>query len=504
MKVLVFLCGTGLISPNGQHIDMAIEEIKKENQVFYLACDSSIGLCMNNPLKNPIYCKYCQFCTRNDVKHLAPAGTKINWMHEYTKDVDREDLPSFDYKDAAELKAITYQGVDIGLGVMSTYISLTRNLNPKITQVTKSYFDALIEEQLVILHVIQKLQQKHKFGLFIFQNGRGSQLKPFLNYCQTNNIDFWCTEDFGYSRKRNYMNNFWCDIPHSISAYNKKYKECWETSIETFEEREKIARSFFENRRNAIPAGDKVYVKNQEKGLMPDDWNDNVENIVFFNSSEDEFCSVSKEFDDAKFFKNQVEGVKQIVEHYVGDKTKHFTLRIHPNLMKIPYKYHTDFYKLKYPNLTVVSGDSPVSTYSLMDAADKIIVFGSTAGIESVYWGKPVICLAASFYRDLHLVYNPQNIDDLWKTIETKDLPCLYNERILEYGYFYMSDNHERTKHINIDTYSINFKGKRRLCFKYQKLFGSTWIYLIVNTIFDKVIARRFFVAFNHLPTEEA
>lgn len=34
---------------------------------------------------------------------------------------------------------------------------------------------------------------------------------------------------------------------------------------------------------------------------MPEGWKDDVENIVIFNSSEDEFAAVSKEFDDAAF-----------------------------------------------------------------------------------------------------------------------------------------------------------------------------------------------------------
>ena len=35
---------------------------------------------------------------------------------------------------------------------------------------------------------------------------------------------------------------------------------------------EKIARSFFENRRNAVFAGDTIYVKDQVQGQMPEEW----------------------------------------------------------------------------------------------------------------------------------------------------------------------------------------------------------------------------------------
>ena len=36
-----------------------------------------------------------------------------------------------------------------------------------------------------------------------------------------------------------------------------------------------------------------------------------MENIVIFNSSEDEFSAVSKEFDDGAFFPSQIEGIKK-------------------------------------------------------------------------------------------------------------------------------------------------------------------------------------------------
>ena len=113
-----------------------------------------------------------------------------------------------------------------------------------------------------------------------------------------------------------FLTHFYNDIPHSIAANNQKYVECWEHTKDSDNEREKIARSFFENRRNAVFAGDTIYVKDQVQGQMPEEWKNDVENIVIFNSSEDEFSAVSKEFDDGAFFPSQIEGIKSIVEHY--------------------------------------------------------------------------------------------------------------------------------------------------------------------------------------------
>lgn len=67
---------------------------------------------------------------------------------------------------------------------------------------------------------------------------------------------------------------------------------------------------------------------------MPSDINDHKENIVIFNSSEDEFSAIGGKFESIKLFNSQIEGIKAIVDHYSGDSSKHFYLRIHPNLKK--------------------------------------------------------------------------------------------------------------------------------------------------------------------------
>lgn len=502
MKVLIYLAGVHLGCSNGQHLDKAINEVKKGNEVFILNCDNSIGLCIDNPGHNPLYCRMCVHYQKADMKAFMPKGVERHWIHEFVNSIDEKDIPTFKYNTAKELRALNFHGVDVGLGAMSSYISLTRNLNPQIDDESRSYFDALLREQVITTLVLEKLQEEYHFDVVIFQNGRGAQFKPFLNFCQTRKIDFLCTEDMRLPY--NYENNFWCDTPHSISAYTQLYQKCWDTSKDDAEKREQLARSFFEKRRNAVFSGDKIYTKDQVTGLMPEDWQNNVENIVIFNSSEDEFAAVSHEFDKLAFFPSQLEGLKTILEHYKEDKSKHFTLRVHPNLMNIPYKYHQDLYHLGYKNLTVIPASSPISTYSLMDAADKIIVFGSTTGIESVYWGKPVICLAAAFYRDFGIVYHPERLDELWEMIDTYELPCLYNDKVLTYGYFYMGGNHQRTKYVNIDIYNKKFWGKHLTCFKYQKLFKSNFLYALVTTIVERYLRMNFPAKYRKLPQKEA
>src|SRR5262249_34716020 len=62
---------------------------------------------------------------------------------------------------------------------------------------------------------------------------------------------------------------------------------------------------------------------------------------------------------------------------------------------------------IKAKNLCVIAADSRVSSYTLMDQCEKVIVFGSTMGIEATYSGKPSITCRPSLYSSLEGAYEP-------------------------------------------------------------------------------------------------
>jgi hypothetical protein len=92
-------------------------------------------------------------------------------------------------------------------------------------------------------------------------------------------------------------------------------------------------------------------------------------------------------------------------------------------------------YNLKSKNLTIIPPDSQISSYSLLQNCEKVLSFGSTVGIEAVFWGKPSILVGTMYYKDLGGTYNTNNhkevIDLILARLEPKD-----KEPALMYGYF--------------------------------------------------------------------
>jgi hypothetical protein len=92
--------------------------------------------------------------------------------------------------------------------------------------------------------------------------------------------------------------------------------------------------------------------------------------------------------------------------------------------------------KLERPNLTVIQPDSKLSTYHLINACSKTITFGSTAGIEATFMGKPSILAGKSLYCNLGGNYIPSSHEELLKLLNSSLTP-MPKDAALMFGFFF-------------------------------------------------------------------
>lgn len=459
-------------------MEAANRHLKNGDNVLLITCGSKVGFCNENILGCKLACKSCQKIQIRRAKKWASDELNVQSINDYiTKEIeDYANHYPFDYKDLDELKNVRFEHVEIGYGAISSYVSYTRNIEPDMNKV-RPYLDELMRMEIKSILAFKGVFKYFKPDLVIFHNGRFAHFKPIYGLAVANNVDFICTESITASDGSIQIDNITNNIPHDFVCRGQMFIDFYNRNKDDLS-RDQVARSFFENRRNAVFAGDTIYVKDQKKGKMPDGWQDNVENIVIFNSSEDEFFAIGSKYRDVALFNNQLEGIKAIMGHYADDPSKHFTLRIHPHLKGLPFHYHTALYELKYPNLTVVPADSDISSYALMDAADKVITFGSTMGIESSYWQKPSISVGFAFYRALNAVYSPGNVDELWELIDNKYLQPIDSKKCLPYGYYFMSNKHENFKYVKVGrARTISYMWYNFLGYNYYRVFGSVKLY---------------------------
>jgi len=142
-------------------------------------------------------------------------------------------------------------------------------------------------------------------------------------------------------------------------------------------------------------------------------------------------------------------------------KEMHFYLRIHPNSIHENDKWWKSHDLKKLKNLTIIEPDSPISSYSLLMACEKTIVFMSTMGIEATYWGKPSIAVSNTMYKGINAVYEPTDLTQLKGYILDPSMPPKPKERALAYG-AYMRCGSARLPYSElIDHCTLTFKGVR-------------------------------------------
>lgn len=421
--------------------DEAISHVEHGDNVYILCCDKSIGHCVNNPYCNSLKCNFCHRLREQMMKKYLPDFKHLTYMSNYLDDDKQAVSENFklEFDSIEELKEITFHGVEIGFGAFSTYVTLTRICTPAFTLEFKMYLDAIMRAEIRATLAIEDIVKKVNPDLVYFHNGRFAQHKPIYCVARNNHIDFWCTEQYLSEEGECFKNYAFNTVIHDVKSITQKILFNWDSADPNT--RELIGHSFYKNRAKGIFAGDKVYVAGQIENKLPDNWNNEVENIVIFNSSDDEYVSISKDFDKGQLYPTQYEALKSIFDYYADDETKHFYVRIHPNLTKVVDISHTSLYTLKYKNVTLIPPSSPISSYTLLDKSSKVIVFHSTIGAEASYWKKPVIALNLSAYEYLNIVYSPKSREALFELISTPNLPAIYNENILKYGYYFMQRN---------------------------------------------------------------
>lgn len=419
----------------GELLDEAVKLSKDpSNNVFFATCDGVNKMCMSNKMGSKPICDICKFSTKKTID-----DHKINFisLKEYSQ---INNTFSFSYSNSDELREIKYREVSIGLSILSSYMSLTRNMSPKIDKESKVFFDQHLIQNINFIDALYNLIEDIKPDKVYSYNGRYEEVRPIYDICKYLRINFTFLEVV----KRNgkwYKTGFENSLPHDINENIKKREYCWNNYKLSEEQKISLGKSFFDKRRNGEFSGDrKIYVANQKEGYIPE-FKPNKINIAIMNSSEDEFAAIGEEWDNLKLFKTQLEGIVYLLDN--AEDSIHFYLRIHPNLKNVHYKYHLKLEELeyKYNNITIIPASSEMSTYTLMEKVDKVISFGSTMGLESVYWGKPSILVGPSLYYFDDVSFVPSSKIDLIKLLSQNLKANRENIKILKMGAYILNQD---------------------------------------------------------------
>jgi hypothetical protein len=413
MKILFYSLYANFLPPFGTQLELIKKEQEKGNEIFIVRCNGAFTSCHANLKHHPFKCARC--VERSDFAFYLLGIPKQNIFSITSTEKSKQFItPSFSTTD--ELLNYSYDGYQIGRGVASTIISRSRDLElstAKYGELIDMYMRMAIDSLESLKTVIKQI----KPDVAYVYNGRQPEDRPLILLCEKQKIDYYSYVSGSNSQKYRLLKN---GVVHYLKSVqndvNELLQEADISNVDINKEGAAWFDSIFLNSNKDLPD----FTKTQIKGKLPIGFDTNLLNVAIYNSSEDEI----KTFDDWRnlLYNNQNDAIREICKAFSPFPFVKLYLRIHPNLKGVKNLQMKEIDAMNFSNLVIIDASSDISTYSLMDACEKIITFGSSTGPEATHRGKPSILLGKSFYDHLDCVYNPKNYIELIDLILDNDL----------------------------------------------------------------------------------
>jgi hypothetical protein len=429
MKVAVF--NSHVFWP--PHYDTELEiitlHLDQGDEVIQIFCDSQLPNCDLNPFFRPSVCIQCTHMRKEGYKAIGRSFQKIKLPSLTAEEAARaKNLPNT-FHSLEEIQEVVIDGFEIGYGVASSIISIVRDPRPDFKKLHKTISDFMVGAAGTFLSMKRWLNENKPDRVYVF-NGRLAHTKAVLEACRQNGI--LCLVHERGSNKDLYSLSENTTV-HDLQYVKSKIIRTWEERDPDL--REETARKFYEKRK----AGDLGFwysFTQDQQEILPENWDTPRKKVVIFNSSEDEFASLSKEWKN-DLYETQLEGLRRITSEITEADQIQIFLRIHPNLKNVNNKDKERLYALEAPYLTLIPAESPVSTYLLMEKSDLVLTFGSTIGIEAAYWGKVSILAGKTMYRGLGSTHEPSSHEELMHMLRSH-LPLLDTTGARMYGNYFL------------------------------------------------------------------
>jgi hypothetical protein len=429
---------TTLFSPYamwGPHFETELEIIQRHldqgDRVTLLACGGELAACDVNPGHAARPCRHCVARRVAGVGLLSQRIHVTPFLQLTAADFAELDKLPRRFVDIEQLKGLRVGAFDIGYAVASSLVSQFRDPHIDLGVHADLAHRLLIAAWTVYRSTLNYLQQQHVDRLYLF-NGRYAPLRAALRACQERNVACF-THERGHDLQHYAL--FRDTFPHDRTARDAAIRSAW-TAAGAASDREEIAAGWYQGRAAGDGGNWHSYVAAQRSEQLPAGWDSGRHNVAIFPSSEDEFVAIGDGWENP-LYKDQMTGLHALLASLAqDDNPPRLYLRVHPNLAGVDNLQTRQIAQLHSPLLTVIPADDPTSTYALLRHADTVLSYGSTVGIEAVYWGIPSVLAGASFYRDLDATYNPATHAELVALLR-RPIVAKPKTAALMFGYYF-------------------------------------------------------------------
>jgi hypothetical protein len=410
-------------------LELAHRHADDGDRVTMLTCGGEPEACDPNPYHDAPRCAKC-IGRRKAGRPLIPSSVRFEPFYRLTAE-DRHELERLptSFNTQEDLKQLKVDGFDIGFATLSSLISRMRD--PQLdVKAHATLIRRFLRSAWIVHRSMRRYLDDHDADRVYVFNGRLALMRGVLRICQQRGVECYTHERGRDLNRYILLRN---TSIHDIDTVNRLIWETWEAAGPD-SDREAVARRWYADR--AAGGGDMPFVGGQHAERLPAGWNPDKHNVALYVSSEDEFAAIGESWRNP-LYPTQNAALRAIIDSIGADPGNvHLYVRTHPNLAVVDNEQTREIATMEGPFSTVIPPADPVDTYALMRAADTVVAFGSTAGIEAVHWGTPTILAGMCFYRNLGVTYNPETHEELIRLLH-EDLKPKPIGPTLAYGYFW-------------------------------------------------------------------
>jgi hypothetical protein len=331
-----------------------------------------------------------------------------------------------------QLRELQVDHFDVGAAVVSSLVSIARDPTPDLAR-WQPLIDRLWRAaMLTYLSTKRALARQRPDRVYVF-NGRFAASRAVLRACQAAGTECWIHER---GCDQDHFQLFPNHLPHDIDFMQKRMRAAWQAA-ENDPRRTTVAASWFTDRVQRVERAWHSFVKDQTPGKLPANWDPRRRNIALFTSSEDEFVSIGECWRN-RLYSDQTSALRKIIADLgEPDERLHLYVRLHPNLKNVDNETVRAQRQLSGPNCTIIMPEDSLDTYQLLRSCDVAVTFGSSVGIEAIYWDRPSVLLGPCFYRGFQSVYEPQSHTEAMELLRRDLPPAPDKTEALMYGYWF-------------------------------------------------------------------
>jgi hypothetical protein len=480
----------GAISPHLEtELELAQIHLDQGDRVTMIYCDAALSFCAINPKNHLSMCRVCHQGRKVGIGQLNSAIEMIPLSSIISSSVFnlKQPLIPEHFETYESLLHFEMEGLAIGAAVMSSLNYISEHAKPSIVNSAKQIQAAIRSGLGVYYGLLAYLSKRECDRCYIF-NGRFAEMRGAIWACQEKGITF-------YTHERGHDLNSYLLIKNSLPQDTEYIKNDLDETVQkeaSTAKQASLAKEFYQDRQRGIIDNWHSFTDSQTDGTLPPRWTEGRNRIVVFTSTEAEMASLP-EFYGKSLYPTQREGLLRLISD-LGQRGFDgvLVIRMHPN-SKEPFNLETDLKGISHDFVDFIKPDSQIDSYALLHSCDKVVSFGSTLGIEAVYWGKPSILLGPSIYEHLGGTYNPSTHEELIELV-LKPLSPKSEDAAVKFGYYQKTFGTSFIYANATDLYEADFKGKR-LNVRFLNFYLRRIKWIIRDVFADGYIRRRHYFA---------